>query len=65
MDQDAELADEEAAPLGDLQVEDGLSPVVLHGQDLGHTAQGPDEVASLDQGYRQLELILGSLETER
>jgi flagellum-specific ATP synthase len=48
----------------------GSSPEVdeairLHEPLEGFLRQGKDEVASLSDGYRQLERILGSLETER
>ena len=37
----------------------------LHGPLEGFLRQAKDEVAGLSDGYRQLEQILGSLETER
>ncbi|HEY0908715.1 MAG TPA: flagellum-specific ATP synthase FliI, partial [Bradyrhizobium sp.] len=48
----------------------GSSPEVdeairLHDPLEGFLRQGKDEVAGLNDGYRQLEQILGSLETER
>ena len=48
----------------------GSSPEVdeairLHDPLEGFLRQGKDEVANLNDGYRKLEKILGSLETER